>query len=652
MKHILLVNPYYINETWLTDGDDPKSAAMQDLVPLGLVTIAGLTPEDYKISIWDETIRGVISEETVFDEDYAVVGVTSWTVNIHRCKELGGLFRRRGILCAIGGPGCSGRPDMWRDHFDIVFVGEAELTWPQFLVDLENNTIKPEYRQIQKPDMDSSPMPRWDGIEADIRDGKYVFGAVQTTRGCPFDCEFCDVIYLYGRRQRHKSVERVLEEIRALEKFGITRIFFSDDEFIGDAKYAKELLRALIPLNNAFNVPLNFCTQLTMNLARDDELLGLMADANFSSAIIGIETPNKASLKETGKYQNLSEDMNGDIRHILSYGIEIIAGIIVGFDNDGPDIFDIQYDFINDSKIPSISLNTIKAAIGTRLWSRLRQEGRVLDIAPTFGKLHSRSNTNIIPKGMTREQLLTGFRDLYERLHEWDSFETRMKGWAEICRRSPRIGPAPATPEEVIEAAQSLGYAEDDMVHIRAIVEHTRKAAPHMMSLMKRLIIKHYKIRRLVAEIVRDTDIQIELERTKELVFELDNRPVAITPEFRKAFRKLFPPVYERIYTNLSNLDHLPVALTEVFVDMLIHLDGVFERLEEYHHSYLREVSDRTCARLNGVRPETFVPKDATGAGIPDFRKIRLHDDILKNVGQELFTLLVQNEQQAALGAS
>jgi radical SAM superfamily enzyme YgiQ (UPF0313 family) len=175
----------------------------------------------------------------------------------------------------------------------------------------------------------------------------YANGCVQTTRGCPFDCEFCDVIYIYGRKPRHKPIDKVLDEIRVLQGYGMKTVFLCDDEFIGDPKYARELVERLIELNNSFPSPLSFRTQITMNVSKDAVLLEMMADANFDMFIIGIETPNQESLRETGKFQNIREDLVADIHKIFSAGIGIRPGMIVGFDHDGPDIFEMQYRFIH-----------------------------------------------------------------------------------------------------------------------------------------------------------------------------------------------------------------------------------------------------------------------------------------------------------------
>jgi hypothetical protein len=196
-----------------------------------------------------------------------------------------------------------------------------------------------------------------------------------------------------------------------------------------------------------------------------------------------------------------------------------------------------------------------------------------------------------------------------------------------------------------MKAADVLEITGSDRRAVGEIAEFAAEKAPHMLGVMRRMIIKHHKIKNLVDEIVIDTDKMIALEATGELSFDRDNRPIAVTPAFRSAFKDLFGPVYHRVYVNIEDKDQLPEALTEIFMDFLVHLDGKFDKLEPFHFVYLNEVSDRTCAKFNGVPPQDFQPVDADGIAVPDFKKIRLHDDILKNVGQELFTLLVKREQ-------
>ncbi len=645
-KRILLVSPDSDNEAlWVTGEEASADQVLNNLVPLGLATIAALTPEEHRVEIWDEVVRGRIDDETTFPHVYDLVGLTGFKAHLQRCREVAAVFRRRGIPVAIGGPGVSGSPDEYRDHFDILFIGEAEKTWPQFVKEWEFGAWKNEYRQIEKPDLADSPRPRWDSIVGDLP--KYAMGGVQTTRGCPFDCEFCDVIYLFGRRARHKPIENVIEEVKALERLGVKAIFFADDEFVGDPKYTKALLRALIPVNNSFARPLRYSTQLTMNLSKDEEMLELVADANFDMVFIGIETPNKEALREAHKYQNMRSDLVADVHKILSYGISIRAGVIVGFDHDDHDIFDMQYDFIQKACIPSVAINMLKAPLGTRLWTRLRQEGRVVSLANVKGKGHPRTYTNILPKRLTRVDLLQGYRSLLERVHRWEAFSERMRGFVSLVRRQPNVREEP----EPVEAARRLGERlnvgiEGDAA-IRDLVEHTVREAPFMLRRVKNFIVQYVKYRGTLEKLYPQLEAQIELESRPDLAFEPDGRAVLIPPSFRRAYDQVFPEVYRRVYVNLHDKGRVAEALSNVFVDFLVRWGDDFHELAEHHRVFLREISDRTCAQFNGQPPEGFVPVEPLDIPVPNARQIRLDEDVLKCVEQEVFKLMKAGVAQA-----
>src|ERR1051325_8233299 len=241
MKKILLISPNAENEALWTSGEEKCGEVLNNFMPLGLATVAALSGDGFHVDIWDELVHGVIDETTRFAHRYDLVGITGYKMHIRRCRELAAYFRQRGIPVAIGGPGVSGSPDAYRGHFDHLFVGEVELTWPQFLKDWQQGCAHSEYRQIDKPDLSQSPLPRWDSILDVVH--RYSMGVVQTTRGCPFDWQFCDVIYLLGRPSRHKPIANVLAEVREMERLGKDTVFFCDDEFIGDPRYAKDLLR-------------------------------------------------------------------------------------------------------------------------------------------------------------------------------------------------------------------------------------------------------------------------------------------------------------------------------------------------------------------------------------------------------------------------
>jgi radical SAM superfamily enzyme YgiQ (UPF0313 family) len=432
MKRVLLISPVidaaYPNLA--IPGLYDKKATM---VPLHVATLAGLTPPDIEVDIWDEPIHGIIDESTDFGHEYDVVGITAYFIHLNRARQLARMFRNRGPLLVIGGPGVTTQPETCRKDFDVLFLGEAERTWPQFIADFRAGNYLPVYEEREFADLATSPAPRWDSI-AHLLKPNYIFGGVQVNRGCPYDCEFCSVWQLLGRKMRTKPIGQALEEVATLERLGLDRIFIVSDNFVGNHRYAKEFLRELIKLNNSFDVPLSFFAELTITIARDDEMLDLLSQANFSSILIGIESPNPDSLKETRKRQNLMGDLVAQCKKVSSYGLIIEGSMILGFDNDRTDIFDLQFEFMQDAFILVPRLNLLKAAPGTDLRLRLVKEGRVLDVERSYGD-HSSAfmtanfTTDVIPKNMTRVELLAGFLDLNERLLAWDNFEARVMGF-------------------------------------------------------------------------------------------------------------------------------------------------------------------------------------------------------------------------------
>ena len=229
LKSILLIVPEYHDDTGILALPFIKAKAF--MPPLQVATIAALTPNDIEVNIWDEVVHGRIDEKTELGKNYDLIGLTSYVSDLPRAKTIAEIFRKRGTPVVIGGSGVSSAPEQCRDSFDILFIGEAELTWPQFIADWQSGNHQTEYRQIDPPDLSTSPLPRWDLLAKDMKN--YFLSAVQTTRGCPFDCEFCDVIYLFGRQPRHKPIDHVLEEIRLQKSLGVERIFICDDNFIG-----------------------------------------------------------------------------------------------------------------------------------------------------------------------------------------------------------------------------------------------------------------------------------------------------------------------------------------------------------------------------------------------------------------------------------
>jgi len=473
-----------------------------------------------------------------------------------------------------------------------------------------------------------SPPPRWDSIANQMK--SYLVGAVQTMRGCPFDCEFCDVIYLFGRRPRTKPIDGVLEEVAALERLGMERIFFSDDNFIGDPRYAKELLRELIPLNNSFHKPLVFSTQATINVAHDEELLELMADANFGTLFIGIETINKESLKETNKFQNLRNDLAEDCRKVQSYGIAIKAGMIMGFDHDDVDIFDKQFEFLQETCIPLPSASLLNAMTGTRLWRRLLKEERLLKLDTRYTAWET---TNIIPKRMTRAELLSGYVDFMEKIYEWNNCIARLKGFISGINRQPRVKQKKRQLRRLFQFIKFLFSVDKDTRRATIeIISYTRKHAPFMLEKVLGIVLQQYSYVHLV-RLMREK-IQNELEIEAMNIDELIHSEILIPESFEKPYKEIFSEIHGHVYTGLDDKTRTDEALIEVFTDFLTRWGQTFNQFSEQHRLFLYELADRTIAKEN--RTVEFPAAMQSNGPIPDIQKTQLADEIFKAVEQEL----------------
>ena len=379
---------------------------------LSLPTVAGITPREHEVVLCDENV-----ERIDFDTDADIIGLTGYVIHKQRLFEIAAEFRRRGKFVVCGGPFASLCPEELRDRVDVLFVDEAEYTWPQFLTDYAAGAWQREYHQDEKPSMHDSPLPRFDLLQID----QYRTMTIQFARGCPFNCEFCDIIVMYGRRPRTKTVPQVMAEVEAIHRLGMRNIFVVDDNFIGNKKEAKELLRALADWQRVRGYPIEFMTEVTLNIAQDDELLELMRHAHFTTIFVGIESPRAASLQETHKTQNMRESILDSVHRIQRAGMQVMAGMIVGFDHDDPSIFEEQFRFIQAARIPVSMTGLLNAMPRTPLYERLKQAGRL--IAESVGDQFV--FTNIVPHGMSRVQLYEGYQRLLQRLYGYRNYRRR-----------------------------------------------------------------------------------------------------------------------------------------------------------------------------------------------------------------------------------
>lgn len=413
MARICLINPRFPTSFWGLNHGLPLLGKKANMPVLALPTLAGLTPGEHEVVIVDENVQEIDFEEV---SRFDIVGVTGMSVQRDRMVELLRELKERGVFTVVGGPWLTVAEgwDRFDGLIDVSFIGEAEETWPRFLEEWTRGEHADRYEQADKTDMSKVPVPRFDLVPM----REYAMGCVQTSRGCPFQCEFCDIIVIFGRRPRIKTPEQVVAEIDAQARAGARMIFLVDDNFIGNKKVAKVILRGIIDWQRRNGYPVVFGTEASLDLAEDDELLQLMAEAGIVAVFIGIESPDEEALRETKKYQNVRGSLLERIHRVQNAGIEVYAGMIVGFDSDDLGVFERQYEFVRRSRISSVMAGMLSAVPKTPLYERLEAEGRLDNEATDDPNIA----TNVVPLQMTREELRDGWLDLMDRLYEPENF--------------------------------------------------------------------------------------------------------------------------------------------------------------------------------------------------------------------------------------
>ncbi|HOO72195.1 MAG TPA: B12-binding domain-containing radical SAM protein [Spirochaetota bacterium] len=409
MKNILMIYPEFPTTYWSLKHALAFINKKAAIPPLGLLTVAALLPDDYSVSLVDMNVEKLRVEQI---ERADLVFISAMIVQKESFEQVVALCNSRGVPVVAGGPypTSSHSAISGVDHF---VLDEAEVTLPDFIRHYKEGTPGRIYTSACKPDITLTPAPRFDLI--DFRNYNNI--ALQNSRGCPFNCEFCDIIELFGRIPRYKETAQFVNEMELVYRQGFRgSLFIVDDNFIGNKIRVKELLNAIIIWQERHGRPFTFFTEASINLADDDELLDLMARAGFDMVFIGIETPETSTLEACDKKQNTRADMFDSIKKIQNAGIEVTGGFIVGFDQDTADIFERQIEFIQTAGIPIAMVGILDALPRTRLYRRLKDEGRLKAGTVSKGNNTHNLEVNFVP-AMPEKDLLEGYKKIISEIY-------------------------------------------------------------------------------------------------------------------------------------------------------------------------------------------------------------------------------------------
>ena len=425
--NILLLYPEFPDTFWSFKHALRFIRKRASLPPLGLLTVAALLPEDWCVRLIDLNVRKLSQADLAWAD---LAFVSAMVIQRDAARALIARCKREDLTVVAGGPLFASEHEQFPevDHF---VLGEAEVTLPAFLADLAAGNPAAHYAASAFPDIRTSPAPRWDLLELK----RYASMSIQYSRGCPFDCEFCNITTLYGHKPRIKSAGQIIAELNGLYAIGWRgRVFFVDDNFIGNKHHLRnELLPALIEWRRGKR-GIGFHTEVSINLADDKPLAQMMVAAGFDMVFIGIETPDEAGLKECSKKQNQNRNLIESVRTLQRIGLQVQGGFIVGFDSDSPSTFQRQIDFIQRSGIVTAMVGLLQAPSGTRLYQRLKGEGRLTG-AMTGDNVDG--TTNIIPK-MSLDSLREGYRSILQGIYSHKPYYRRVQTFLREYK-APRV---------------------------------------------------------------------------------------------------------------------------------------------------------------------------------------------------------------------
>jgi radical SAM superfamily enzyme YgiQ (UPF0313 family) len=492
---ILMVYPQYPITFWSFKHALKFVSKKSSYPPLGLLTVAAMLPAAWEKKVIDMNMTR-LTDEDIRWADYVfisamVIQKESVREVVRRCRELG-------ARTVAGGPLFTMEPDDY-PTVDHLVLGEAEAILPEFLTDLSSGCARRLYRSKVTPDVCTTPLPLWSLINIK----HYSAMSIQYSRGCPFNCEFCDIVLLNGHKPRTKSREQVLAELDALYNQGWRDgVFIVDDNFIGNKRKLKEeILPAIIEWRKGKKRPFALNTETSINLADDEELIRLMVEAGFNAVFVGIETPNEESLVECAKSQNRNRDLQADVRKLHNFGLEVQGGFIVGFDSDPLSIFKSQINFIQKSGIVTAMVGLLNAPPGTRLYRRLKKENRIV------GEFDgSNTECNFIPK-MNYQALVNGYKNILDTIYSsrqyYERINTFLKDFKPYKKNRTKFNFSHV--RLLWKAFWILGVWEKGKRHYWKLMVSTVLKRPRAFPVAMKLAIYGYHFRRVVEKYMGKT---------------------------------------------------------------------------------------------------------------------------------------------------
>lgn len=489
---VLLVYPEYPVTFWSFKYALKFIHKKSNLPPLGLLTVAALLPKDWELKLVDMNVSPLRNRDIKW-ADYVLISA----MNIQHDSVRDVIQRSKNYKKKIiaGGPLFSTEPEKY-DDVDHLLLYEGEVTVPEFLEDLKNGCPKHIYNTQSFPSLQQTPIPRWDLLDS----RKYAMLSLQYSRGCPFRCEFCNIVSLFGHSPRTKDVQQVLDELDAIYNHGWRGgIFFVDDNFIGNKKKLKtEILPAMINWMKKRNYPFSFFTEVSINLADDDELMNLMADAGFDNVFIGIETVDSDCLNECGKSQNLKRDLTSCVHKIQHHGMQVQGGFIFGFDHEKPTVFQKMYSFIQESGIVTAMVGLLTAIPGTQLYNRLRKEKRLTD---EFTGVNTKNDLNF-KTTMDENILMKGYSGVVHSIYSPKNYYQRVRTFLEHFQPK-RLHKSKVTLREIgafFKACFLLGIVSEGRSHYWQLLRWTAHNRPHLFGRAVAFSIYGYHFRKCLPE--------------------------------------------------------------------------------------------------------------------------------------------------------